>query len=148
MNNYPVWWDSTLTIYNKYTDPQTQVVVWHRHIVYNCFWKDIGNKVSIGNTVLETNNLIARIPKDVSFLPQYEWIALPNDTMPYYFTLGVGDIVVLGAVDDEIDEYKAGKRSSDFVKKYKALQGCMEIQKVGINVGIGRGNEHYSIIGI
>lgn len=28
-NNYnPVWWDSDLTIYNKYTDPTTNVVRW------------------------------------------------------------------------------------------------------------------------
>ena len=64
-----------------------------------------------------------------------------------YFTLGTGDIIVKGAVTDEIDEYTSGKRSSDFIKKYKALQGCMEIQHFSIDTGIGRCAEHYYVTG-
>ena len=33
MNNYPSWWDTTVTIYNRYEDPQTNLVSWHRHVV-------------------------------------------------------------------------------------------------------------------
>ena len=43
---------------------------------------------------------------------------------------------------DDINEYQAGHRSSDLLKKYKGLQGCMEIQKWSNNTG-HRGNEHY-----
>lgn len=146
MNNYPIWWDTTLTIYNKYTDPLTHVVAWYHTVVSNCFWKYTGDKISIGQTVLETNNTICRIPKSDKFLEPYEWRDLSD--RGNFFTLGVGDIIVKGTVEDEINEYTSGKRSSDFIKKYKALQGCMEIQAVAVNTGIGRCNEHYYVKGI
>lgn len=148
MNNYPQWWDSTLTIYNKYINQETQVVEWYKTVVYNCFWKYAGNKISIGETVLETNDIVARIPKSGNYVEPYEWVDLPVTDKEDYFTLGVGDIIVKGEIEEEINEYIKGKRSSDFISKYKSLQGCMEIQRVAINVGVGRCNEHYYVKGI
>ena len=148
MNDYPVWWDTTLTIYNKYEDPQTQIISWYRHTVNNCFWKDVGNKVVVNDVTIETNNIICRIPKDDRFLEYYQWIENPNDTMDNFFTLHTGDIVVKGEITDTINEYRSGQRSTDFLKKHKALQGCLIIEEVGINVGPGRCNEHYFVKGI
>lgn len=147
-NYYPSWWDTTITIYNRYEDRQTNIVTWHRHVVDNTFWKYSGNKMFVGNTVLETKDIICRIRKDENFLEKHEWIALPNDKMEQYFTLGQGDIIVKGRVTDEINEYVSGKRSSDLKKKYKELQGCMEIQEWSNNTGGGRGNEHYYVKGV
>lgn len=148
MNDYPIWWDTDLTIYNKYTDPQTQITTWYKTVVTNCFWKPAGNKVSIGNTVLETDNIVCRIPESDRFLLKFEWVNTPNDLMSDYFTLGIGDIIVCGNVSDTIDEYSSGKRSTDLIAKYKDLQGCIEIQQVAINTGLGRCNPHYYIRGI
>lgn len=148
MSDYPIWWDANLTLYNKYTDKQTQVIKWYRTPLYNCFWKSAGNKISIGNVVLETDDIICRIPESVNFKNRAEWQGIPNDQMSNYFTLSVGDIIVFDIVDDEIDEYTSGKRSSDLISKYKDLQGCIEIQKVAINTGIGRCNPHYFIRGV
>ena len=148
MNNYAPWWDSTITIYNRYEDPLTNIVRWYRNTVSNCFWKYTGDKVTIGETVLETNNIICRIPKDSRFMEKYQWIALPNDEMSKYFTLGQGDLIVKGEITDEIDEYTAGHRASDFIAKYKELQGCMEIEEVAVNTGNGRGSEHYFVKGV
>ncbi len=147
MNDYPVWWEQTLTIYNKYEDATTQIITWYRHVVPNCFWKYHREVMRIDESVLETSNIICRIPKDDLFKERYEWVELPNDTMGEYFTLGVGDIIVRGEVSDEIDEYARNHRSSDLVAKYKELQGCMLIETVAINVGKGRCNEHYLAIG-
>lgn len=148
MNNYPVWWDTTLTIFNKYEDPITQVVTWFKHVVAECFWKPTGNKVVINNVTIETDDIICRIKKNDSFLEKYIWITKPNDEMANYFTLSPGDIIVKGEVDDDINEYVSGKRSSDLLKKYRTLQGCMTIEEVGINIGEGRCNEHYFVKGI
>lgn len=148
MNNYAPWWNTTVTIYNKYEDAQTQLVKWYRHVIPNCFWQYSGNKVVINNVVLDTNTIICRIRINKDFLEKYEWIKKPNDQMNDYFTLGQGDIIVKGEVDDEINEYASGSRSSDLKKKYKALQGCMEIQEFSINTGGNRGNEHYYVRGI
>ena len=148
MNNYPVWWDTQLTIYNKFIDPQTQIVTWYRTVVDNAFWKYVGDKITINDTVIETDNTIARIRKDDRFLPRHEWINKPNDEMANYFTLGKEDIIVKGEVADVINEYQSGSRSSDLIGKYKELQGCMTIQEIAINVGAGRCNEHYFVKGI
>ena len=148
MNNYAPWWETTLTIYNRYEDPVTNIVRWFKTTVNNCFWKYIGDKVTVGETVLETNNIICRIPKDDRFLEKYRWSELPNDEMGNYFTLGQGDIIIKGEVDDVVNEYQSGQRSTDLLKKYKELQGCMEVQQTAINVGAGRCNEHYYVKGV
>ena len=148
MNNYPSWWDTTITIYNRHEDSQTNLVRWLRHKVDGAFWKYSGNKVVVGNTVLETKDIICRIRKDGAFLEKQDWVALPNDKMGNYFTLSQGDIIVKGDVQDTIDEYTSGRRSSDLKKKYKNLQGCIEIQEWANNTGGGRGNEHYFVKGI
>lgn len=146
-NVYPIWWDTTITIFNKYTDPQTRVVTWYKQVIPGAFWKYAGNKISINEITLDSNTIVCRIRKDDRFLEKYQWINLPNDSMKDYFTLGTGDIIVKGEVEDEIDEYTSGKRSTDLVKKYKNLQGCMEIQKVAIDTGEGRCMEHYYVVG-
>lgn len=147
MSNYPIWWDTSITIYNKYEDPQTQVITWYRHTINNCFWKTSGDKVNIGDVVLDTNSIICRIPSQSNFLENYLWQAKSNDNMGNYFTLNVGDIIVKGTVTEEINEYSRGHYSSDFIAKYKK-QGCLEIQEFAINVGRGRNNPHYFVRGI
>jgi len=147
-NIYPEWWSTTITVFNKFTDPQTRVVRWYKTVVEGAFWKYVGEKINIGKTVLETNNIICRIRKDERFLEKYEWVKLPNDTMENYFTLAKGDIIVKGEVDDDIDEYVSGKRSTDLIAKYKELQGCMSIEETANNTGRGRCNEHYLTKGI
>lgn len=148
MNSYPSWWNTTITIYNKYTDPQTQIVRWYKHKVEGAFWKCSGNKVVIDKVVLDTKTIICRIRKDEKFLERHKWVSVPNDKMSNYFTFAQGDIIVKGDVEDEINEYTSGTRSSDLKKKYKALQGCLEIQEWSDNTGGGRGNEHYFVKGI
>lgn len=147
-NVYPVWWDTTVTIYNKHEDPNTQLIRWYQHKVEGCFWKNVGDKVSIADTVLDTNRIICRIRKNGIFLEKYQWETLGNDEKEGYFTLAQGDIIVRGEVTDVVDEYTSGHRSTDLIAKYKGLQGCMEIEEVGINVGAGRCCEHYHVKGI
>lgn len=144
---YPVWWDTTLTIYNQFKDPQTKVVHWYRNVVTGCFWKYTGNKVTVGQVELETNTTICRIPKDDRFLERYRWEALPNDQMSHFFTLSPGDIIIKGEAEDEIDEMVKGQRSTDIIQKYKRLQGCIEIQRFTDNTGIGRNDKHYYVTG-
>lgn len=147
MSNYPKWWEDTITVYNKYTDPQTQVVSWYRRVLTNCFWKYEHQKLTVGETILETNRTICRIPQNEQFLERYQWEQLYNDVMAAYFTLSQGDIVVKGEVEDIIDEYSKGHRSTDLLTKYKALQGCIEIETVSINTKTGTNNKHYLISG-
>ena len=148
MNIYPAWWDTTVTIYNKFIDPQTKVISWYRTVISNCFWKYVGDKITIGETVIETDNSICRIPKNDKYLDKYAWENTSNDKMSKYFTIGIGDILVKGDVSDIINEYESGHRSSDVVAKYKKLQGCMVVEAYSINTGTARGSEHYLVKGV
>lgn len=145
--SYPIWWDATLTLYNKYVDPQTQLIKWYRTVLENCFWKASGDKTVINDTVIDTSGVICRIPKNAAFLEKYEWVDVPNDEMENYFTLAPGDIIIKGIVDDEIDEYQKGHRATDLLAKYQDLRGCIEIQEIAINTGRGRNDPHYYIRG-
>ena len=148
MSNYPDWWDKTITVYNRHEDELTHLVSWYRHTVEGCFYKSVGETVNINNVKLDTNNILCRIPIKAEYLAPYEWAALSNDSKPLYFTLKQGDIIVLGDVSDEISEITPGNRSTDLLKKYKALQGCLIIQEVGDNTGNGLGIKHYHVNGI
>lgn len=147
MANYPAWWDRTITLYNKYVDPQTQVITWHRTTLDNCFWKNASDKVTIGTVVLETTKVICRIPANDNFLEYYRWVELPNDEMGDYFTLNQGDIIVAGEIEDTINEYQKGSRASDFIEKYKSL-GCMEVKEISINTYTTANEPHYYVRGL
>ena len=144
---YPIWWDTTITIYNKFEDPQTHIVTWFRKVLSDCFWKASGDTVMIGQISVDTKAILCRIPKDSSFMERFEWEHLPNDQMGDYVTLGLGDILVKGEVLDEIDEYTAGQRSTDLLSKYRTSQRCMEVEEFAVNTGLGRNNEHYLVRG-
>jgi len=145
-NVYPSWWNSAITIYNKYEDPQTNLITWYRTNLKNCFWRYEGEKVIISQSTLETNGTICRIPKSSKFKERYVWNSL-GAQKSNYFTIGIKDIVVLGKVTDVINEYQEGSRSTDLVEKYKELQGCIIIDNFAINVGGRRSQEHYYIKG-
>ena len=141
---YPEWWDSTVTIYNKFTDKQTSVVKWFRTVIPNdCFWQLTGTELRIGDTVLDSKSIVCRIPKDDAFLEKQDWEKLPNDEMNNYFTLAHGDIIVKGECDFEIDEYTKGYRASDLLNHYQDYQACMSVSEFAINTGKGKNNEHY-----
>ena len=148
MNNYPEWWNQTITVFNKFEHPETRVITWYKTVVESCFWKHAENKLTVGETTIETAVTLCRVPKDDKFLEKYEWEKLNAPERPNYFTFGPGDIIVRGVAEDEVNEYQQGHRSSDLMKKYKNLQGCMLVQQCSINTGGGRGNEHYLVKGV
>lgn len=147
MNNYPMWWDTTITIFNRYEDAQTQLIRWYKTEIPNCFWKNNFQSFKMGEVTIKSDGIICRIPENDKFKEKQEWDAIPNDKMSKYFTLAHGDIIVRGKVDDVIDEYTSGIRSSDFLAKYK-YRGCMVVDNFVINTGIGRGLPHYHVEGI
>ena len=145
---YPIWWDETVTLYNKYTDPITKIVTWYKTVLTDCFWKNSNNRITVGEVELQSNDIVCRIPQDENYKPKKDWIELPNDEMGGYFTLGKGDILIQGEVDDIINEQQKGHRSTDIISKYKELQGCIYIKNWSENTGKGRVNPHYFITGI
>lgn len=125
-------WDKTITLYNRYEDEQTGIIKWYRHKLNKCFYKRTNNKVRVGDVQLQSDNTIIRIPAQSGYLPPFAWNNLPNDRKGNQITLQSGDLIFLGEVADEIDEYTSGKRSSDLITKYKAL-GSVFVKSVNIN---------------
>ena len=148
MSNYPIWWNTTVTIYNKYVDPSTQEVTWYKTDVDGAFWKYTHNKVVLGDTSLESTQIICRIRENAAYMDKYLWNDLTAENKAKYFTLGQGDIIIKGKVSDTINEYTSGQRSSDLIAKYKELQGCLEIETASNNTGLGRGLPHYLAEGV
>ena len=148
MNNYPSWWDTTVTLFNKYEDPTTQLVSWYKTTIEGCFWSNLHDRVKIGKTILEADGIICRIRKDARYLDIEDWLILPSDLKNNYFTLRQQDILIKGDIADEINEYQSGSRSTEILAKYKQFQKCLEIAQFMDNTGGGRGNEHYYVKGV
>ena len=140
---YPIWWDKTVTLFHRYEDDKTGMVTWYRKVLADCFWKCANNQLATSNTVAKDSVITVRIRKNDSFKMSYEWRTLPDKES--YFTIDVGDIIVLGAISDTIDEYTAGTGSADLLNKYSSF--CMTVQTVNINVHSGVGLPHYHITG-
>jgi hypothetical protein len=145
---YPVWWDTDLTIYNRYEDPETNVVKWYRYSVSGAFYKHVKQKVVIGSETLEIDRVMCRMREHPAYLDKHIWVQLDDKDKASHFTVGRGDIIVKGIVEDEIDEYTKGKRSSDINAKYKELQGCFVVDLTANNTGPGRCEPHYRAEGI
>lgn len=145
--NYPEWWSDTITLFNRHEDADTNVVSWYKTILHGCFVKNVINKVALvgGNTLLEANDFIVRIPENDRFRNYGDYIS--NDLMDSFFTLHQGDIIIKGSIDDDIDEYMNGKRSTDILAKYKEYGCCMVVKKWQDNTGKGRELPHYYVSG-
>ena len=81
------------------------------------------------------------------FIDKKAWMKLSDRERMDKFTLSVGDIIVADDVDFEVDEYAKGKTSANLIGENKEWPGCFTIETVNINVGGGRGNEHYHVRG-
>lgn len=147
MNKYPEWWDSTITLYNKYTDPLTNNVRYFRHVIDGCFWDNTQDINISDKAQISSNEVICRIRKDDRYKKRMEWEQLPNDEMGSYFTLGKDDILILGAVDDVIDENASKHRANDLIAKYKNTLDCIRVKRFSDNTGAGRVMPHYYLTG-
>lgn len=147
MSNFPAWWGDTITIYNRYEDPQTNLITWTSTIINGCFFKNTNNRLTVGQTVIESNSIIVRIPENSTYKPYAEWIMLGNDNRPGYFTLHQGDIIILGEVQDVIDEYDKSNNSNTLLTRYKNLSECLVVETYNDNAKFGRGLKHYKVVG-
>lgn len=148
MSNFPDWWDKKITIYNKFTDTSTRVVTWYKTTIDKptCFWKEVGDKTVVGNVTVDTKSIIVRIPQSSKYATPQEWWGLTDKSAK--FTLQQDDIIVLGVCEDVINEYEAGKHSTDLLTKYKRFGGIMEIKQVANDTMSGMLFKHYLVKGL
>lgn len=144
MSNYPSWWSTTITLYNKYTNTETQEVRWKRTVLTNCFITVSRELTTLNNGASQAyrNVIVCRIPKNTKYVDAYSWSIDVAQTSK--FTLQDGDIIVKGKVTDEIDEYTKGSRATDLVDKYKA-KGVFRIGMIQDNSDSVRNLPHYYV---
>lgn len=140
-----MFWNKTITLYNKYEDAETGAVKWCRRSIENCFYKTTKNTVDVGNVQMKTDDNVIRIPIQSDYIAPHDWNNMPNNRKRFFITLQDGDLIVLGNVKDEIDEYTSGKRSNDLIEKYKAL-GTVFIKSVSVNDFLP--GAHYLVRGV
>ena len=125
-------WNKTITIYNKHEDKQTGLIKWYRHILSDCFFKTTNNRINVGSVSISSDDTIVRIPAQECYIPPFDWNNLRDDIKQYYFTINKGDLIFLGEVSEDIDEYTPGKRSSDLIEKYNLL-GSIAVNSINVN---------------
>lgn len=145
MNKLPAWWNAKITIFNKYEDTSSGIITWYKTSLSNCFWKNTYSLVKSNSVEIETNNIICRIPSTSKFMDKLSWDNYDN--RKHKFTLAPEDIIILGRVNDTIDEYTEGHRSSDLLKKYSP-NNCMQIKNVNTNIWTGNSLSHYYVVGV
>lgn len=89
---YPNWWDSTVTIYHRITDKDSNgrtITSWERSVYTGCFYTRRKRQVLHDTAITAADVCIVRIPVPC--------------------TLTKGDIVVCGDVPDTIPDNTDGK---------------------------------------
>lgn len=110
---YPEWWNKTLTIYNKSVGEDDEVK-YIRRVVNNCFAKISPVYSTSSDLGSVKNQTIVRIPL--------------GDII-----VNAEDIIIIGKIDDEIDEYTNGMRAADILKKYRCANNAFTVKSVTVN---------------
>lgn len=129
----------TVTLYNRRlvagADGRKREV-WRRRVLRGCSWVRAHERVRDDGIVRYAASVVCRIPASLDYLPPGEWDekGAPEGT----FTLAAGDILVCGAVEDEITD---GFSAAALLKKYER-GGAMVVQSAKENTAVP-GLAHY-----
>ena len=129
----------SLTLYNRVrnvgADGRT-AETWRRRVLTGCSWVRAHERVRDDGIVRYAASVVCRIPADPDYLSPGAWDAL--DAPEGTFTLAAGDILVRGAVEDEITENFS---AAALLKKYER-GGAMVVQSAKENMALS-GLAHY-----
>lgn len=97
-------YNKTITLYNclKAVDNPEKKDIWHRHVLRDCFYKNVIARVEKANGVQMTNAYTVRVPESSKYRPYSEWVKLSEDERKSFFTFHTDDIVVKGECTEEI----------------------------------------------
>lgn len=114
------YWDATITLYQRQAD-ENGAVSWKRSVFKNCFWQRKAIRDRTNGAEFGMLSAVCRMPAP-------------------YPEVRIGDIIVCGSVEDEIDEYTSGRRSTDLLDKYAG--NSMLVSDVHHNVRKITGMDH------
>lgn len=127
---YPRWWNTSLTVFNRIFDTDTKATAWQKTVLQNCFYLQNSDQMQSGTTIRADNTYVVRIPASEAYIPQTEWEAMQGEHTGL-FTLTPGDLIFKGEIPDEIE---SGSGNS-LLERYKP--DCFKIQSVYDGTGYG-----------
>lgn len=93
----------TVTLYNRRRTTGADgrhAESWVRRVLTGCSWTRTHERVRNDTEVGYTSSVTCRIPANADYLPPAEWDALSDPSGK--FTLAAGDVLVFGAVAEEV----------------------------------------------
>jgi hypothetical protein len=92
--------NTSLTIYNAYTDATTRALKYQRSVISACLWENrkAANRAASGDIANDQAAIYIPFSVGANHLAPIAWLAAKTGK----WTLAVGDYVVKGAVTDEI----------------------------------------------
>lgn len=122
-------WKHKVTIYNDIQDNGVEDRHFDRFVINNCNIQ--GGIVSRADgTVENIVNAISVITKDVDrYKPPMQYAKLPVDIRESFYTVQVGDFIVLAEVDDVVT---TSREFAELQKKYK--DNGMVVRSVSANI--------------
>lgn len=112
---YPAWWKTTVTLYNKVTD--NGKILYYRHLLEGCHYAKKRLTNSDGGNLSAVSETVVRIRQSNAYLPPKAYADSGAAVQKAYFTITPGDVVICGAVSDDIAD-ETGKRPSDLLKNH------------------------------
>ena len=132
----------TVTIWNKWRNPETQKDEWFRHIFSEPVrWKSHTERSVSGTSASVGNTIVVILPPCQEHLPAKVWAALPDKSG--HFTLREGDLMALGAHDAEITGIAPNRENE---VKAALMPLAMTVKSIGDNTLAARG-KHYRVKG-
>lgn len=89
----------TITIWNKWRNPETNKDQWFRHVIHNCVWEHKTVRAVSGQTASVASTFSVLISENPRFRSQNDWAA---GNKASFFTLQAGDLVALNKQTLEI----------------------------------------------
>ena len=110
----------TLTLYNclKAVHNPFKKDIWQKRILRNCFYKAVTAHTENNAQAGVSNTYVVRIPESEFYLPYREWSKLQDEERKHFFTLSIGDIIIYGECEEEINS-DPGQPAAQVMNRYK-----------------------------
>lgn len=137
-------------------------IAWNRTVLHGCSWRKSLQATQVGNIEISSDDYVVKIPQSAKFMKKWDYeklgfaeperrklnraelnLAGPDRTeQKAFFTGDIGDIVILGIVEEEIP---INGSMTSLKAKYEGMILTVKgfVNNTGENVPLG----HYQIIG-
>lgn len=130
VRQYPHWWNTSLTIFNRIFDSSAKQTTWQKTTLHGCFYLQDSGLAYSDAQIRAACSYVVRIPEDSRYVAQSQWENMQNGRKGR-FTLAPGDLIFKG----EIREVLLGGSGNSLLEQYRP--NCFKIQTVYDGSGYG-----------